>query len=154
MFQLSKSSPIEVFDNYVVCDGHSVEDLQGITIPKMQLYTGIPSEDDQYLFIESCFKAGGQVRPIEREAEYTTITEPSSIGSVSFDPEPVAYLPGTDTLADREIVLPKTDLAIEVDGEIVYDEKKERKKMTIEERKEFHSKKMKAYWADRKLKGI
>lgn len=150
MFQLSKSSPVEVFDNYIVCDGHSIQDLQGITVSKMQLYTGNPSEDDQVLFVDSCLKALGQVTPVEREAEYTTPSEPTLIQSAL--PEPVAEvvlpeirLPGEDTLADREIEYPRTNLVIEVEGKKVFEEN-----VSKEELRAIHSLRMKKYWADRK----
>lgn len=114
MFQLKQNSPVQVVDNKLVSDGFGLDELQKITVEKMEEYSGENIGDllsADKLFMECCYKAGlPRPDPAEHEAEYV-------------QPAPEVHLPGTDTLADREIELPKTDLVIEVDGKVEYDEK-------------------------------
>lgn len=43
-FGLTRSSPVHVIDNVVETDGYTVNDLKGISIEKMQAFTGSSSE--------------------------------------------------------------------------------------------------------------
>lgn len=45
LFGIKKSGHVEVLDNKVVTDGHTLEDLQSVSVTKMQLYTSSKSDN-------------------------------------------------------------------------------------------------------------
>lgn len=45
LFGIKQTGHVEVFDNKVVTDGHTTEDLMAISVTKMQLFTGSDNEN-------------------------------------------------------------------------------------------------------------
>lgn len=113
-FQLVKSGPVEVDGGTIVSDGYTVHDLVGITIAKMQEFTGLTTTDETSLWTECCFLASGEIRKEEIEAEYVAVT-----------PEPIIeipQLPEEGRSMDYEQIFPENKLVIESEGKVVFDE--------------------------------